>query len=326
MGWIVAGIKGSRPDRLRQSMRQSLNIGALLNLSHHSKPVLGDLAEGNDKTEIVPSIGGSRHGNRNRRRSFFRGVSGSLSTHRDQELGVAEEVPKEQDQDADEPELYDIPIMDHTHHHRVVWRDVKALANDPDQPWNPRLQLLAEAGLGWAAAVPLRPPGGGRAQGIVIYMARGSVDQLRLQADHNEAFLEAMASVIAANLFLRMPRKIDNEVRKAKVAESLRRVRKRIRVLRAMGYSLNDIFEGKSESTMLKDGKTSSTSDSESEDKLVSESSPLVAAMKAGLARAHKKIRSYLLKAKGGGVNVGTSCILAPSSTSCCKCSITISS
>lgn len=35
----------------------------------------------------------------------------------------------------------------------VHWRDIAALANDPDQPFNPRIQYLQECGLGWAAGV-----------------------------------------------------------------------------------------------------------------------------------------------------------------------------
>jgi hypothetical protein len=66
---------------------------------------------------------------------------------------------------------------------QVVWREVQALADDPDQPWNPRLQLLAEVGLGWAAAVPFRYHG---QQGIVVYLARQGVDQAKLQSVTNE--------------------------------------------------------------------------------------------------------------------------------------------
>jgi hypothetical protein len=64
----------------------------------------------------------------------------------------------------------------------------RPLAADPDQAWDARLQLLAELGLGWAAAVPLIAPSytvnavssssssSNENQGIVIYMARQGVD------------------------------------------------------------------------------------------------------------------------------------------------------
>jgi hypothetical protein len=61
----------------------------------------------------------------------------------------------------------------------------RLLAADPDQAWDARLQLLAELGLGWAAAVPLIDPSytvnavsssSNENQGIVIYMARQGVD------------------------------------------------------------------------------------------------------------------------------------------------------
>jgi hypothetical protein len=69
-----------------------------------------------------------------------------------------------------------------------------------DQPWNPRLQLLAELGLGWAAAVPFNLHGD---QGIVVYCARDEVDMGRLQSDDNESYLIAATDLIGAAYALR---------------------------------------------------------------------------------------------------------------------------
>jgi len=70
----------------------------------------------------------------------------------------------------------------------------------PDQPWNPRLQLLSELGLGWAAAVPFNLHGD---QGIVVYCARNGVDMDRLQSDDNESYLIAATDLIGSAYALR---------------------------------------------------------------------------------------------------------------------------
>ena len=53
---------------------------------------------------------------------------------------------------------------------RVVWRQVTPIVEDPDQPFNLRLQLAAKAGVGLAAGVRYQFRG---TQGLVVYMARG---------------------------------------------------------------------------------------------------------------------------------------------------------
>ena len=41
---------------------------------------------------------------------------------------------------------------------QVIWRDVEAIVDDPDQPFNPRIKyLLDDCGLGWAAGVSSHP-------------------------------------------------------------------------------------------------------------------------------------------------------------------------
>lgn len=44
----------------------------------------------------------------------------------------------------------------HTVPHEVHWREVDELANDPDQPYDERLQHLAKAGFTRAAGIPFQ--------------------------------------------------------------------------------------------------------------------------------------------------------------------------
>jgi hypothetical protein len=125
----------------------------------------------------------------------------------------------------------------------AAWRDVKSLADDPDQPWNPRLQALSELGLGWAAAVPLQR--GRDCQGIVIYLARQGVDGRRLRSAVNESYLTAAADLIAAALWLRQPRHEAVLERRAELRSAIHRVRRRILTAIRAGHQLNDIVQGK---------------------------------------------------------------------------------
>lgn len=52
---------------------------------------------------------------------------------------------------------------------RIVWREVEPISNDPDQPYNLRLQLAVKAGIGRVAGVKYQFRG---TRGLVLYMAR----------------------------------------------------------------------------------------------------------------------------------------------------------
>lgn len=123
---------------------------------------------------------------------------------------------------------------------QVVWREVQALADDPDQPWNPRLQLLAEVGLGWAAAVPFRYHG---QQGIVVYLARQGVDQAKLQSVTNETYLVAASDLIGAAFCLQGPRAIVVEERRHELSDALRRVKRKIVHARQMSVDLGTLVQ-----------------------------------------------------------------------------------
>ena len=83
----------------------------------------------------------------------------------------------------------------------LVRSQVNPIANDPDQPHNERLQVLAQTGaVGLAAAVHFAYHG---VQGMVVYMAGRSVDLDRLKSPGNERYLLAAADVIGSIAALR---------------------------------------------------------------------------------------------------------------------------
>jgi hypothetical protein len=120
----------------------------------------------------------------------------------------------------------------------IKWREVNALAEDPDQPWSPRLKFLADCGLGWAAGVPFDT---GRQTGIVVYMARHQADFRKLSDPVNEAYLAHATHLIGAAYSLLGPRRAAENARNAELRMTVARVRNIIKVCAALGKPL-DVF------------------------------------------------------------------------------------
>jgi hypothetical protein len=120
------------------------------------------------------------------------------------------------------------------------WREVNALAADPDQPWCARLKFLADCGLGWAAGVPFDLGG---QTGIVVYMARAQADFRRLSNPVNEAYLAHATLLIGAAYGLLGPRRAAENARKAELRATVARVRSVIKVCAALGKPLDVVVE-----------------------------------------------------------------------------------
>ena len=106
--------------------------------------------------------------------------------------------------------------------HRVVWRDVKAISVDPDQPYNLRLNIVAETGIGLVAGVPFDFRG---VKGLVLYFARGTANEQKLKASTNTSYLLASADVIGSIIALRDPRQICLNERRNEREDVRRRLR-----------------------------------------------------------------------------------------------------
>jgi len=133
---------------------------------------------------------------------------------------------------------YGSPVL----RNRIHWREVNALANDPDQPYNPRLIHLAKCGLGWAAGVPFKLGG---SEGIVVYMARQTIDQKRLKNPSNESYLSHATLLIGAAYSLRLPRRAAVEARKEELHQTVMRVKAKLRAVMKMGsHALEQLVEG----------------------------------------------------------------------------------
>ena len=157
-------------------------------------------------------------------------------------------------------------LIMHDHHRRpspkqLVWRQVDAIANDPDQPWNPRLQLLAQSNnqslttkLGWVSAVPFDIHG---SQGMVLYMARQGCSLARLQHATNENYLISAATLIGAAVALRTPRQATVDQRRMELHETMARVKQQIRLLGRQALVAKGILQKTSTTNMSSSDKES---------------------------------------------------------------------
>lgn len=122
--------------------------------------------------------------------------------------------------------------------HRVVWRDVKAISVDPDQPYNLRLNVVAETGIGLVAGVPFDFRG---VKGCVLYFARGTANELKLKSSTNTLYLLASADVIGSIIALRNPRQICLNERRSEREDVRRRLRlKMVAFIRIGGSFLRE--------------------------------------------------------------------------------------
>lgn len=125
----------------------------------------------------------------------------------------------------------------------VTWREVKPIAEDPDQPYNQRLKFLATAGLGWAAGIPFSV---GTSKGLVVYMARATVNLQKLIDPINVDYLTHATLVIGSAYALRIPRLKVEQARRKERYNTLQRVRQKLRVLRILNMSLESFVREES--------------------------------------------------------------------------------
>ena len=114
------------------------------------------------------------------------------------------------------------------------------MANDPDEPWDPRLQLLVQCQFGYATAVPFNVLG---EEGIIVCMTRpkSQLNMNQLTSETNESYLISCAQLIGSAFVFRAPRRDAVAERRANLDAALRRARNRILALRALGINLSEL-------------------------------------------------------------------------------------
>ena len=122
----------------------------------------------------------------------------------------------------------------------LIWRDIAQMANDPDEPWDPRLQLLVQCQFGYGTAVPFNVLG---EEGIIVCMTRpkSQLNMNQLTSPTNETYLISCAQLIGSAFVFRAPRRDAVAERRANLDAALRRARNRILALRALGVNLSEL-------------------------------------------------------------------------------------
>lgn len=126
------------------------------------------------------------------------------------------------------------------------WFDLQQLAQDEDQPYNLRLNLLAEA-FGLATGMYFHNVST-NTKGIIVFYARGTVNFQQVSNPKNLSYLRSSADLIGAVVSWEKPRLAAMEARSGSLAATCRRVRSKILALKRIGALDNfcaESFENK---------------------------------------------------------------------------------
>mmetsp|Transcript_25429 Transcript_25429/g.39931 ORF Transcript_25429/g.39931 Transcript_25429/m.39931 type:complete len:564 (-) Transcript_25429:73-1764(-) len=119
--------------------------------------------------------------------------------------------------------------------HEVHWREVDELANDPDQPYDDRLQHLAKAGFTRAAGIPFEVK---NYRGMIIYFANPHGDPNHLNSHVNLQMIHHSSHLIGAAAAFRAPQKESNTFLKENAHQTWRRVRTKVLTIMRFGGTL----------------------------------------------------------------------------------------
>jgi len=110
----------------------------------------------------------------------------------------------------------------------LAYRDIRVMADDPDQPYNARLKALREAGFGFVVGVLFEIR---QKVGIVVFLARTTTSLNKLQSSSNENFMKHSADLLGGIVALKIPLRRVSIERNAQRQELLKRVRNKMRML-----------------------------------------------------------------------------------------------
>jgi len=134
----------------------------------------------------------------------------------------------------------------------VHWREVDELANDPDQPYDERLQNLAKAGFTLASGIPFQVK---NYRGMVIYFANPHGDPNRLNCDVNWQMIHHSSQLIGAAAAFRLSQKESNTFLKEITDQNWHKVKTKILTVMRFGGGLREKKRNDGAQATLRDGK-----------------------------------------------------------------------
>jgi hypothetical protein len=100
------------------------------------------------------------------------------------------------------PIAHDICQENEQASNNILWRDIDSLAEDPDQPYDERLQLFANSGFGLAAGITFKMLG---FKGIVVFFANPHADAKKLRDKTNSQLIQFAAQFIGSAAAVQSP-------------------------------------------------------------------------------------------------------------------------
>jgi len=102
----------------------------------------------------------------------------------------------------------------------IQWRNIRVFAEDPHQPYNKRVKLIAKAGFHYAAGLRFNVRG---TRGVVVYMARESINMQKMQSILNEEFMLSATQHIGSVLAMSTPRRLSVQQRRIEARKTLKK-------------------------------------------------------------------------------------------------------
>lgn len=132
----------------------------------------------------------------------------------------------------------------------VVWRDVQEIADDPDQPYDERLQHLAKAGFTLAAGIPFDCNG---YKGIVVIYGNPHGSRSKLNDPINVRFMVHVANLLGSVAAIRTPLDQQKEFRRLEAYNNWHRLKIKLLAVVWFGGATKKMPEGKKQTGLGKD-------------------------------------------------------------------------
>eukprot|EP01082_Thalassiosira_pseudonana_P000530 g1004.t1 g1004 contig10:1164842-1166801(+) len=120
-------------------------------------------------------------------------------------------------------------------HEFVNWREVDVLANDPDQPYDNRLQNFAKAGFKLATGIPFDCNG---YRGLVLFLANPHAEAKKLRDPANSRFIKHVAHLIGCSVAIQAPLEQAQEFKAKLQADNWHRLKIKLLFIVRLGGSL----------------------------------------------------------------------------------------
>jgi len=174
----------------------------------------------------------------------------------------------------------------------ISWWNVRAIAEDPDQPYSNRTKVIAEAGFFYAAGVPFDVRG---IKGVVVYMARESLNMKKVQSLLNVEYMLSVTDHIGSVLALCEPRKFSVEQRRLESRKALRKAKRLLRS--SLTGSKPTLSEYQSDATLITDN-----TEERREKKKSACTQKLERVMNRKVAKMKLSWNEWCTKMNGGGI------------------------